>query len=111
MPGLRHALRGVGLALLLALPAAALAWLADVGAEGGTDDAVRVQVSAAGAVDGRLPFRSTGEGAITARVAFTLPEGGGRSLGPVAVPGCPRRGAGLGTGMGAAGAAFPRCAR
>ncbi len=73
MPGLRHALRGVGLALLLALPAAALAWLADVGAEGGTDDAVRVQVSAAGAVDGRLPFRSTG--------------------------------------MGAAGAAFPRCAR
>lgn len=77
MPGLRHALRGVGLALLLALPAAALAWLADVGAEGGTDDAVRVQVSAAGAVDGRLPFRSTGEGAITARVAFTLPEGEG----------------------------------
>lgn len=77
MSGLRQMLRGVGLTLLLALPAGALAWLADVGADGRTDDAVPVQVGAPGAVDGRLPFRSTGEGAITARLAFTLPEGEG----------------------------------
>ena len=67
------------------LPAAALAWLADVGAEGG-DRRCGPGVSAAGAVDGRLPSAVPGGSHHRAR-GIHLARGEGDRC-PVAVPGC-----------------------